>query len=83
MPGTDNIITTPDRVAVIVTNVDDDGSLVPGIRFDLPAPLGRIDIMLGYESAAKIATDMTNMLNLDDAQRAQLLDQLIARGQQL
>jgi hypothetical protein len=74
----DTIVTAPDRVAVTVAAIE--GGLVPGIRFRLPPPLGTVEVWLGYETAVKIATDLTEMLTLNDEQRANMLEQLLAQG---
>ncbi|WP_304106395.1 hypothetical protein [Mycolicibacterium bacteremicum] len=75
------IITTPDRVCALVGTLDGAG-LYLGLRFECLPPLGTIEIRLGHEAATSIATDLTRLLNLDNAQRAALLDSLIPREQQ-
>jgi hypothetical protein len=66
----------PERAAVLVVTYDDE-NLFLGIRFDMPPPLGRIDIMLGQELATSLATDLSELLTLDDQERAELLARLI------
>lgn len=66
----------PERAAVLVCSYDDQ-SLYLGIRFDLPPPMGRVDIMLGHELATTLAGDLTELLALGAEERAELLARLI------
>ena len=56
--------------------------MVLGLKFELPPPLGTVDIHLGYETAIMIAHDLLELLTLDDTQRAELLTRLQANGEQ-
>ena len=69
----------PEKVGVVVASLED-GDLIIGIRADCPPPLGRIDLWLGYESACKVARDLTEALALDHVQRAALQARIDREG---
>lgn len=77
-PNSEPIAVAPEKIGVVATSLED-GILVIGIRADCPPPLGRVDLWLGYESACKVATDLAEMLTLDDDQRAELRDRIEKR----
>lgn len=66
----------PEKAAVLVCSYDDQ-NLHLGIRFDLPPPMGRVDVMLGHELATTLASDLTELLALGAEERAELLARLI------
>lgn len=80
--NTEPIRIAPDKVAVIIGDVDGQGLLL-GIRADCPPPLGRVDLLLGYETAVQLALSLTEALALTDDERDDLRRSITAGEGQL
>jgi len=78
LTDTPPIITTPDDVSALVGTLDG-REMYLGLKFVCPEPLGTIEIRLVHQAARSIAAELTRLLNLDAAQRAALLEYMLAQ----